>query len=100
MFFSLYNAKMMGCTDAKLQAPLEIIKEVLPLGPNEWGDVAWHHFENYAACTLDSLKHKFNALANNKNLLTIPIVPPPCAEQNISFILSGRGWISLMKRTT
>ena len=74
----------LGYTDVELQALLDTVEEVLPRSPNEWEAVSRHHLENYPSRTLDSIRRKFNSLANHKNPPAIPIVPPWFAGQSVS----------------
>jgi len=56
----------LGYTDSELEALLDIIEEVLPRSPNEWEAISRRHIENYPGHTQDSIRRKFNSLANHK----------------------------------
>ena len=66
----------LGYTDAELEALLGIIEEVLPRSPNEWEAISRRHIENYPGRTQDSIRRKFNSLANHKKPAGDPNCPP------------------------
>ena len=74
----------LGYTDSELEALLDIIEEVLPQSPNEWEAVSWRHLENYPGRTLDSIRRKFNSLANHKKPTGDPNCLPRFAGQSVS----------------
>jgi hypothetical protein len=63
-------------TEAKIINFLEIMGEVVPIGPLEWGVVAERHHELFGAknCDVTSLWHKFNVIATTV---------PPTSDPNI-----------------
>ncbi len=63
-------------TEAEINNFLEILGEVIPIGPLEWGVVAERHRELFGTKNRDvtSLRHKFNAIANTV---------PPTGDPNI-----------------
>ena len=77
----------LGYTDIELQALLDIVEEVLPQSPNEWEEVSRRHIENYPGQTLDSIRHKFNALANDKKPTGDPHCPPTVRRAKRIFAL-------------
>ena len=77
----------LGYTDIELQALLDIVEEVLPRSPNEWEEVSRRHIENYPGRTLDSIRRKFNALANHKKPTGDPHCPPTVRRAKRIFAL-------------
>ncbi len=77
----------LGYTDIELQALLDIVEEVLPRSPNEWEEVSRRHVENYPGRTLDSIRRKFNALANHKKPTGDPHCPPTVRRAKRIFAL-------------
>ena len=84
---SMVMSRGLGYTDVELQALLDIVEEVLPRSPNEWEAVSRCHIENYPGRTLDSIRRKFNALANHKKPTGDPNCPPTVRRAKRIFAL-------------
>jgi len=85
----------LGYTDSELEALLDIIEEVLPRSPNEWEAISRHHIENYPGHTQDSIRRKFNSLANHKKPTGNPNCPPAvCRAKHIFALIRDRMDIS------
>ena len=58
-----------------------------PRSPNEWEAVSRHHIENYPGHTQDSIRRKFNSLANHKKPTGDPNCPPTVRRAKRIFAL-------------
>ncbi len=66
-----------GFTIAEIDSLLEIIEEVLPIGPNDWDRVTERHITFYPGLgrTRESLRRKFASLYNHKKPTGDPTCP-------------------------
>jgi hypothetical protein len=66
-----------GFTIAEIDCLLEIIDEVLPIGPNDWDRVTKRHVSFYPGLgqTRESLRRKFSSLYNHKKPTGDPTCP-------------------------
>lgn len=65
-------------TTSELESLLEIIEDILPVGPNEWEAVLARHVTRYPDMerTKESIKRKFSSLYNAKKPTGDPTCPP------------------------
>ena len=77
----------LGYTDSELEALLDIVEEVLPRSPNEWEAISRRHIENFPGRTQDSIRRKFNSLANHKKPTGDPNCPPTVRRAKRIFAL-------------
>jgi hypothetical protein len=65
-------------TTSELESLLEIIEDILPVGPNEWEAVLARHETRYPDMdrTKESIKRKFSSLYNAKKPTGDPTCPP------------------------
>lgn len=66
-----------GFTDAEIDSLLDVVEEILPIGPNDWDRVAERHCTYYPGLgrTRESLKRKFASLYNHKKPTGDPTCP-------------------------